>query len=225
MQAGEATTDSITAPGAALMAVSPDQLVIDFELITARESFTEAAEAAKQMAAQLQEAPGTSLGVTISVEFDLTLMQQKKWGKGRNLEHRFRMTVDTVPDGKAQETLVTLVDTALDLNPKLTVERYEARLSRGRAKQVRAMLLKQAVHDAWDSASAIAEAAHLRLGSPRSIAVGAGDDHLLGRFYSNVQYFDGGGFARTRPWIVNSDLVSQLRLSVGVVAEFASEAK
>ena len=222
MQAVEATTGSITAPGAAEISVSPDQLVIDFELLTSRESFTEAAEAARQMAAQLQTVTATDQGVAISVEFDLTFMQQKKWGKGRNLEHRFRMTVERVPDGKAQDTLVAVVDSALALDSKLTVERFETRLSPEKAKGVRATLLQRAFGDAKDNASAIAEAANLRLGSPKSIDVSPGDP-LVGRFYASVSYDGGGQSYRKKPFVVTSDLVSKLRLSVGIVAEFSVE--
>ena len=103
---------------------------------------------------------------------DLTFLQQKKWTSGTKQQHKFRVSVDGVPDGQAQKTMIAVVESALKKNPELTVVAFEARLSDARVKQVHATLLRQAIADAHDFAAIAANEASLALQSVRSLSIG-----------------------------------------------------
>ena len=94
------------------------------------------------MASALEGLDVQTDNVTVSVSYDVTFMKQKSWGRGRKLDHLFEMTVDGVPEGKAQELMVELIDKSLEIDNALTVESFEAGLSEGREQATRKRLLE-----------------------------------------------------------------------------------
>ena len=209
------------------MEVSPDRLVIDFELLTERSTFAEAAEGARQIATGLEGISLPADGVSLSVDYDLTFMRQKSWGRGRKLEHRFRMTVDNIPDGKTQEIMVHLVDGSLGLDSKLTVEHFDALLSEDHARAISNQLLEQAVADARATAAVLASAAGLRIVSPTSISVGGPGLLMMSStaYHGDDSWPVGANFSarRQEAFVVNANLPSRIRQSVRVSARFSVE--
>ncbi len=178
VSAEESAADAISTPGLATAEVSADQVAIRFQLEITSESFEGAVTEARNTAARLESVAPPSAEISVSVRYDVTLMRQKKWGRGSKLSQRFEMSVRRVPDGAAQETLVHFVDNVVKLEPRMTVEGYEASLSEVKSQRVRHELLAKAIENARLDANVIATASGLALGSPRSIVVGPPPNRL-----------------------------------------------
>lgn len=215
--ADERAIDSISTPGRAAAEVSPDEILINFQLEIESDSFSEAVSVADETATRLEKVLPPVDGVSVKVNYDVTFMRQKKWGRGSKLAHRFGMSVRNVPDGAAQETLVYFVDKVVKLEPRMTVEGYEARLSEAKSQQVRDRLLSEAVEDARHNAAVIAKAGGLVVGSPHSIVSGARPSEwtyeLDGNMYEQVR-------VRSRYFSVTSDLGSSVPVAVSVWVVF-----
>ncbi|MEW6444286.1 MAG: SIMPL domain-containing protein [bacterium] len=216
----------IVAPGFAVAEVAPDSLSIDFELETTSDSFQQGAAKARSVAADLESIAPPLEGITLSVSHDLTFMQEKKWTSGTKQQHKFRLSVDGVPDGQAEKAMTAIVESALTKVANLTVTGFEARLSDSRTKRVQIILLKEAIADAREFASTAAAEANLKVQSVRALTIGGPDvssrPYELGeevaatsRYYGNV----------SKAFTVRDQLASKIHVSVKVVVEYDCEPK
>jgi uncharacterized protein YggE len=215
-------TGRIVVPGIAVADVAPDSLAIDFELEIASDSFEQGTAKIRTVAADLESMSPLRDGIKLSVTHDLTFMQQKKWTSGTKQQHELRITVDSVPDGQAEQVLVAIIQSALAKTATLTVTGFEARLSDARTKQVHKTLLKEAIADARELAVTAAAEANLKVQAVRSLKVGGpgassrpyelNESVVVGRFYQNVGAFK-----------VRDKLASTIHVSVNVVVEYDCE--
>jgi uncharacterized protein YggE len=214
----------IVAPGIAVADVAPDSLTVDFELETASETLEQGAARARAVAADLQSIAPPLEGVKLSVERDLTFMQQKKWTIATKQQFKFRLQADRVPEGQAETCMVALVQSALAKVPALTVTGFEARLSELRTKQLHAVLLKQAIADAREFAAIAAAEAHLDVRSVRSLRVGRpGSESRPYELDETVTVSAEPYGYRRRGFSVSDELASTIRVSVRVVVEYECE--
>jgi uncharacterized protein YggE len=212
---------SITVTGTASAEVHPDRLVLGLELSTARRSFAEARDAARAMAASLAAIEVPAEGVSIAVDYDLSFLRQRSWGRGRSLEHHYRIVVDGVPDGEAQDLLVHLVDRALALHADLTVIHSAAELSPERRRATHVRLMQAATADARAKADGTAASAGLRILDTVSIAEDGTSSFLsLSSGIQAMEVVPGRFFQQ--PFAVHSSIPSRIPYRVGVVVQFAA---
>ena len=203
----------ISTPGKATAEVPADEVVVTFQLDAESDSFSDAVAEAEDVAKRLKRVPPVADGVSVNVNYDVTFMKQKKWGRGSKLTHRFEMVIRGVAEGAAQETLVQVVDRVIKSEPGMVVEGYKARLSDAASRRVHDELLREAIADARHNATVVADAGGLVVGAPQSIVVGArpsewlpesDGDGLAGRYYAR------------RSFSVLSDLGSNVTVAVSV---------
>jgi hypothetical protein len=216
----------IVAPGIAVADVAPDSLTVDFELETASESLEQGAAKARAVAADLESIAPPLEGVKISVERDLTFMQQKKWTIATKQQFKFRLQADGVPDGQAEKCMVAIVQAALAKVPALTVTGFEARLSEVRTKQLHAVLLRQAIADAREFAAIAAAEAKLEVRSVRFLRVGRpGAESRPYELEEAITVGAGLEGLTRRGFVVRDELASTIRVSVRVVVEYECESQ
>ena len=212
----------IVVPGIAVDDVTPDSLAIDFELESASDSFDEGTAKARDVAVSLESIAPPMDGIVLTVSRDLTFLQQKRATRGTKQQHQFRLVVDRIPDGHAEEALVAIVQSALTRVDDLAVTGFEARLSDHRTQQLQLTLLKDAIADSRELAATAAAEANLTVKSVRSMRIGGLGDSarpygleelmIAGRYYQNVQTFK-----------LRDTLTSRIRVSVSVVVEYECE--
>ena len=224
IRAQSANHHGISAPGAAVAEFSPDWLAVDFELETTSGSFSEASNATESVASKLREIALPGNDATLKVTYDLTFMRQRKLTRGKKLEHSFRVTVQNVSDGKAEETMIALVEDALLKIPGLAVAGFESGLSQNGIKRAQKQLLKQAVANAEKNASTAADAARLRLLSARSIRIGDRGPRSNAADYDGFLVEQVTVYAR-KSFVVRDNFKSKIRISVNVIIDFNSEPK
>jgi uncharacterized protein YggE len=218
--AEERLVNGISTPGRATAEVPADELVITFQLDAESDSFSDAVTAAEDVAKRIKKVPPSADGMSIDVNYDVTFMRQKKWGRGSKLTHRFEMVIRGVPAGTAQGTLVHFVDSVIKSEPGMTVDGYKARLSDATSQRVRDELLSKAVADARHSATVVADASGFVVGAPESIVVGARPSHWLAE--SDGDGLIGRSYARVNPFSVTSDLGSNVPVAVSVWVVFGA---
>jgi hypothetical protein len=172
----------------------------------------------EQLEADLESIPAPVDGVTLDASRDMTFLQQRKWSSGTKQTHRFRLAVDHIPEGQAENVTVGIIQSALKKVAGLEVDGYDARLSDARAKQIQTELLKGAIADARDFATTAATEARIKLGAVRSVRIGGGPS-LTGAFLNNAESMT----VVSRAFSVRDNLASKIRVAVDVTVDYDCE--
>ena len=222
--AGGCDLGSIIAEGSAIEQSAPNVLIVTFELSMSARSLTVAAGSMEEMGKKLEAlAKNLPAGAHLSVSSEFSDLTQRSlsFGKGVKITQRHVVTVEGLPPGSAVKTAAALIDGALRLSTRLTVEGITAQLDEQATAKVRARLLREAVEAAREKAKAMATAGGMKL--TRTWAV-VGAKGSAGRMV--IDGMSGGSFLEDvviRTGFSVFANIGQVTTSADVVARFCAE--
>ena len=214
--------------GEASRSVPVDGARLTWTFPTEKGSFTDAGEAGRAIVDQIQKNLGELQGPNVSVIYGWDLLRQSKisWStKGRRVDHKLVVELETIPPGKLHELVAQAIDRSLQTSDKLELEHVEVYLTDAKEQEAKTALFKEASKIALANAQGIASAFGSQLVGPRyvfaSSNVSTDPRHLDSNGYaSQAEAAASYSLSLKKSFKVNADLPDRMELSVSVVGAF-----